>query len=338
MSQAASSPITWSQWHNRLHKQLLANPDLLPKGASLLLSISGGQDSMVLLQLIMDLQRIYKWNLQVWHGDHRWHPKSPQIATELGDWCKTKRLSFYCDCAKINQKKNEANARDWRYKNLMKKASELTRINPSTPCNHVLTGHTGSDRAETLLMNIARGADLAGLSSLRECRVLQGDVKLVRPLLSFSRKETAQLCKKFNLPIWIDPSNANHKFSRNRIREEVIPVLEALHPGSSLRMASLAERLNHYKSNQDDLAIFAINVIRSQEGLCRLSLSKLSSKSRAILLAKWLREEGAPNLTAAQIEMLSRKIGPKQPPGSLNLAKGWQVHWIKNLVKLIQTN
>ena len=63
MSQSTNIETPWSPWHNRLHKNLKAKPELLPLGSSLLLSVSGGQDSMALLKLIIDLQRIYKWKI-----------------------------------------------------------------------------------------------------------------------------------------------------------------------------------------------------------------------------------------------------------------------------------
>ena len=90
----------WSPWHERLHKNIKQNENLLPIGSSLLLSISGGQDSMAMLTLIVDLQRIYKWRIHIWHGDHGWNKNSGLVSTELGKWCKGKGLTFLC--AKTN--------------------------------------------------------------------------------------------------------------------------------------------------------------------------------------------------------------------------------------------
>ena len=67
----------------RLHKRLIENKSLLPSNSTLLLAISGGQDSMALLKLITDLQRLYKWQIEIWHGDHQWHDKSEEIKEEL---------------------------------------------------------------------------------------------------------------------------------------------------------------------------------------------------------------------------------------------------------------
>ena len=67
----------------RLHKRLKENKSLLPSNSTLLLSISGGQDSMALLQLINDLKRLHKWQIEIWHGDHQWHMQSEKIEQEL---------------------------------------------------------------------------------------------------------------------------------------------------------------------------------------------------------------------------------------------------------------
>ena len=75
MTLPIDSSKNWSKWHERLHKALKNKGNLLPSESSILLSISGGQDSMALLQLILDLKRMYKWNIHVWHGDHGWHEK-----------------------------------------------------------------------------------------------------------------------------------------------------------------------------------------------------------------------------------------------------------------------
>ena len=66
MSQSPSNERSWSKWHMRLHKRLKQNKSLLPSNSTLLLAISGGQDSMALLKLITDLKRLYQWQVEVW--------------------------------------------------------------------------------------------------------------------------------------------------------------------------------------------------------------------------------------------------------------------------------
>ena len=82
----------WSPLHLRLHRHLLRQPALLPQSARLLVAVSGGQDSMALVALLQDLKRLHHWELQLWHGDHRWRPESSQQATELAAWAEHQGL------------------------------------------------------------------------------------------------------------------------------------------------------------------------------------------------------------------------------------------------------
>jgi len=324
----------WTPWHLRLHKKLLLNKTLLPSGASLLLAVSGGQDSMVLLKLMLDLQRLYKWKLNIWHGDHSWHNQSGKFAKELKAWCEGKKLKFLSDIATKEQTKTEVSARDWRYKKLAETASIISSKDIDHPCQRVITGHTATDRAETLLLNLARGTNLAGISSLCELRPLNKNIQLVRPLMGFNRDETAQICKEMQIPIWIDPSNTNTNLSRNKVRQEIIPVLEDLHPGCSMRMAALGERLSHYKKDQHAISNLLIKALDHPKGLCRKTISKLPLTARSTVLFEWLKDKGAPSLSANQLEELSHKISNQQPPGCHHLAEKWIIKWKKDFIKL----
>ena len=111
MSRSPKDEVQWTRWHTRLHKTLISKQDLLPHSSCLLLAISGGQDSMTLLKLMLDLQRLHHWKLQVWHGDHGWHSQSGAIAKALKDWCKTNNLEYFHDQTTKVETKNEKEAR-----------------------------------------------------------------------------------------------------------------------------------------------------------------------------------------------------------------------------------
>ena len=335
MSRITSKEMPWSHWHERLHKKLLNNHKLLPKGSSLLLSVSGGQDSMALLKLFTDLQRLHDWKIHVWHGDHGWHNKSRKIAKELSQWCTKENLDFHCDHAIKEKTKTEKAAREWRYEYLVQRANDLSLKEQSSPCQHILTAHTSSDRAETFIMNLARGSDLTGLTSLREERLMIDNIQLVRPLLNFSRDETYKICEELKIPIWKDPTNEELIFKRNKVRQIVLPILEDMYKGCSLRITLLAERLKYYQEDQKALSLLAIQAIASKEGLCRQQLKNLPSTARATLLAKWLEDLGSPNISTKKIEALSKNIGNGKTDGQLHISKKMQITWSKKSVKLI---
>tara|TARA_Y100001968_G_scaffold322262_1_gene358012 strand:- start:20 stop:1024 length:1005 start_codon:yes stop_codon:yes gene_type:complete len=326
-----SQASRWSIWHDRLHKQILLNKELLPKDSTLLVCVSGGQDSMSLLQLLIDLRKFHGWELFVWHGNHSWHNKSADIAEELEQWCKKNQLTFFCDTASKNCIKNENLARNWRYKNIEKTALLLSK---NSPCNITVTGHTASDKAETLILNLARGSNLKGLGSHKLTRELSTNLKLVRPLLCFTRDETTKICKELDIPIWLDPSNKDLDLKRNRIREKVMPILEEINPGCTLRMASLSQRLSNYNTDQNLIAKLAIKTISNKDGLCRLSLSSLSTSARATLIAEWIIKLGGPTTSSRQLEEISLKLGSEKGSGSKDLSNGWKIKWTTSYVKL----
>ena len=312
--------LGWTSWHDRLHRNLLQQPQLLPQGSALLLAVSGGQDSMALLALLWDLMPLHHWSLSLWHGDHRWHDGSSRIAAELSSWCLRRQLPLQVDQAAPGQVPSEATARQWRYAQLEQRAREAGA--------DVVTGHTASDRAETMLLQLARGSDLAGLAAMPSVRPLSAaGPHLRRPLLHLQRHDTLQICRDLALPIWEDPSNQSLEFARNRIRQEVIPVLEELNPGCSRRLADLAERMSQLRDTQQNLAALALTTLQSNEGLDRKALGRLPQPTRRQLLAQWLNQKGVPGLDAPTLEQLSHRLRQAAPAGEAHLPKGWILSW-----------
>ena len=334
MSQSAQNDWSWSKWHMRLHKSLQQNKSLLPSNSTLLLSISGGQDSMALLKLINDLKKLYQWKIEIWHGDHQWHNKSETVKDELELWCFNKHISFHSNQANKEEVSNEAKARDWRYKNLIMKAKLLSSNNIYFPCKRILTGHTATDRAETIIMNLARGSDLIGLSTLKDQRPLDNNLKLTRPLLIFNRSETLEICKEFNLPIWIDPSNENMNLTRNRIRKEILPILNSIYKGADTRIASVANRLESYSEDQQLFAKIAIEFCQGEEinSLSRKKIIDFTNSIRKIILSNWLKMLGIKKITALQIEEINNKISKSKKPGSIHLHGDFLIIWNQDTI------
>jgi len=330
----------WSREHLRLHRSLLRQPELLPRGAALLLAVSGGQDSMALLGLLLGLQRLHGWRLVLWHGDHGWRDASARQAAELAGWCAQRELRLISDASSKDleageraggeQLSSEARARAWRYQRLLLRAREQG-------CSHVVTGHTASDRAETLLLHLARGSHRRGLGSLRAQRPLGDGVVLSRPLLLFSRGETARICHDLDLPVWLDASNSDRRFSRNRLRHEVLPVLEQLHPGAARRLSGTAERLSREHDAQLEWQRIALQWLASGEGdgLDRQRLNTLQPVNRAAVLHLWLSTTTGSPCQARQIEDLMARLGQGRGPGQWDLGRGWQLHWDRSRLVLM---
>jgi tRNA(Ile)-lysidine synthase len=183
----------------------------------LLIGVSGGQDSLCLLKLLADLCPEKQWRLQVLHLDHAWRETSAADSEVVRQFCETLKVPCIVIRAVVAPT-SEAEARKWRYEQFQEVAQSL-----DIPI--VLTAHTASDRAETLLFNLTRGSAMDGLGSLPWTRTLGPHIQLIRPLLSTTRQETQEFCRIHNLPVCLDQTNEDLNYQRNRIRLELLPYL-----------------------------------------------------------------------------------------------------------------
>jgi tRNA(Ile)-lysidine synthase len=225
----------WTPLHAQVHR-LLRSRLLLPPHSRILIAVSGGQDSLCLAKLLLDLQPKWHWEIAIAHCDHRWRADSQENADYVQQLAQAWHVPFYGQIA-TGDILSEAAARQWRYQALAQVATQ----------HHfpfITTGHTASDRAETLLYNLIRGAGADGLQALTWKRSLDAGIELVRPLLEVSRSQTGQFCQAFNLKIWEDSTNEDRRYARNRIRHELLPYLQQhFNPQVEQALAQTAELL-----------------------------------------------------------------------------------------------
>ena len=216
-------------------RDLLERRDLMPRGSSILVAVSGGVDSVVLFHLLGRLADKRKWRLAIGHLNHALR----DLESDL-DQALVKNLAEAAGCAFFTSRLNsdelktvgnlQEKARDLRYLWLRRWAGEWG-------ADWIATAHHANDQAETVLMNLSRGAGLDGLAGIP----IKRD-RIVRPLLTSTREEIENYAKAFGLVWREDASNQSEKYQRNRWRKSFLPLLEELSPGAVKRMAEGALR------------------------------------------------------------------------------------------------
>jgi tRNA(Ile)-lysidine synthase len=194
---------------------------------AVVVAVSGGADSVALLRALSAAEDDRPGRLIVAHFDHRLRPGSGDDARFVGDLAKRMKLPFElgkADVASLAEAEGdgiEAAARRARYK-FLEEAADRQRA------HFIATAHTADDQAETVLHRILRGTGVSGLQGMREVRAVFGrqDLYVVRPFLEIRRAEILAYLREINQPFCDDPSNVDPRFTRNRIRHKLLPVLE----------------------------------------------------------------------------------------------------------------
>lgn len=271
----------WTPLHARLHRTLRQR-QLLARHRRVLVAVSGGQDSLCMAKLLLDLQPKWEWQIAIAHCDHCWAADAG-IAEHVEQLARSWAVPFYLQTA-TEVTTSEAAARQWRYQALI----EVARVHGY---QDVVTGHTKSDRAETLLYNLIRGSGADGLQALTWTRPLAEGLQLVRPLLEVSRAETFQFCQQQRLPIWEDVYNQDLKFARSRIRQELLPYLQThFNPQVETALAQTAELLRADVEYLEDAACKlrqqATTAISGDEPNASLRLNRLVLQQAPVALQR----------------------------------------------------
>ena len=219
----------------------LAKNRLLTKASRVVGAVSGGADSMALLHALCSLRETLQLQLFVAHLDHGLRVSSAEDARFVQDAAKALKVPVVverlpvCELCEKQGWSLEEGARHLRYQFLEKTAQKQSAV-------AVAVAHTADDQAETVLMRFLRGSGLAGLGAIPVKRAL-GEVSLIRPLLSLWRSEVIEYLKQRRIAYREDESNRDKRFVRNRIRHELIPLLqESFNPKLKESLVQLAEQ------------------------------------------------------------------------------------------------
>lgn len=305
---------------------------LLPDAAvaDVLVALSGGADSLALAAATAFEAPRARGGAGLRAGavivDHGLHAGSAEVAERAA--AQARELGLHPVLVKRvavgTEGGPEAAARDARYAALAAAASE-------TGARAVLLGHTLDDQAETVLLGLARGSGTSSLSGMAPVSVASSSeaqggasVTYLRPLLGIRRAQTLQFCKDSGLVPWQDPQNADATFARVRVRETVLPVLEAeLGPGIAEALARTAEQaredaeaLDHFAEEQ------AEELVDHAEAGLSLSVKGLASNPAALrqrIIRLAVAAEFGVSLSRAQTLEVARLVTDWRGQGVLHL-------------------
>lgn len=183
------------------------------------LALSGGNDSLALLYLLIEAQKKIPFFLELAHVDHRWRPESGRDAARLRLLALHLKLPFHLHVASsIGKCDRENHARKERL-------AFFARLSARRPYRAVILAHHANDQAETVLKRLGEGAGLRGLGGLVSERVI-GGAALYRPLLEVRKEELAAYLRELRVLPLADPTNSDCLYLRARMRKQIFPLFE----------------------------------------------------------------------------------------------------------------
>jgi len=254
---------------------------------SILVCVSGGPDSMALLDILFSLKETYKLSLYVVHFNHKLRGKeSKNDETAVKKAAERYKLPFILGSkdikkeAKKQKQSMEKTARDERYRFFIKNACKHK-------ANKIALAHTKDDNIETVLFRFIHGSGVSGLKGIpAQRRIMPGDfgcnylclkypgVHIIRPIMSFYKKDILQYLKEENIKFNIDRTNLGVVYGRNRIRNRLIPLIEK-------------EYNRNFKENISNAAEILTEEDQYLEDIARkISAAAVSTKSKTVIIDK----------------------------------------------------
>ena len=273
--------------------------NMLQSGDKLLCAVSGGADSMCLLHLMRGNAEKLGITVMAAHFNHKLRgEESERDEAFVSDWCKQNEIPFCTSSGDVkayaeeNHLGIEEAARALRYEFLEKCAAEHG-------CNTIATAHNADDNAETVLLNLARGAGAKGLCGIPPVRG-----KFIRPILDKSRAEIEEYLRDNGIPHVEDSTNAEDEYSRNKLRHNAVPTLREINPAFFEAVLKTSELLREDEKCLNDMAKSFIS--ENLEGNS-LPCEKLKKLPRAVL-SRVLRIMCGTAISASHVEALIKLL------------------------------
>ena len=293
----------------------------------IIVGVSAGPDSMALLHYLINNLNT---NIVCAHINHNVRKESEIEEEYLKEYCKENKIIF--ERMKIEKYSNnnfEAEARSKRYEFY---ASLLKKYN----CKYLFLAHHGDDLIETVLMKIARGSNLEGYAGIKKISKFRKKYFIVRPFLEYTKKDLIEYLHKNNIKYYIDKSNNDTTYTRNRYRKNILPLLKNedinIHKKFLKYSETLLEYDNYIKNTTKSIVnnFFKNNILDIQE------FNKIDDfmKKNSIYYILNNLYNNIPNIvTEKHVQNLQNLINSNVNNGCLNMPKGLVI--VKEYNKII---
>jgi tRNA(Ile)-lysidine synthase len=226
----------------------------IPHNSTLIIGFSGGPDSVFLLNFLSNIAQSHNLKIIAAHLDHQWRPNSYQDAAWCSSFCKQyNNVTFISKAAcelnftpKTNGSKEET-GRKLRRHFFMECAKDFK-------ADHIVLGHHQNDQIETFFIRLSRGSSVTGLGSMR-----MKDGLYLRPLLDITKQEILDFLELHQIPFLTDPTNIDTVFLRNRIRKNLVPILESIDTRLNKNIISC---IDHMQKTEDFLKLITEQKIK----------------------------------------------------------------------------
>ncbi len=309
---------------------------LCKNGVHIVLGLSGGPDSVCLFDVLCREAEEKNWKLYPVHVNHKFRPGAAEADQSYVEALCKKRgwpcTSFVCDCNKIAAEEkltSEEAGRKARYESFAERAQMLVKDGVPKENIVIAVAQNADDQAETILFRMLRGAGTDGLAGMGYSRFDESGIRIVRPLLDCRKKDILAYCETQNLNPCVDHTNLEPVYARNRIRLELIPLLQEYNPNITDTMIRMGKGCSADKDFLWETALGAFKELcREKDETSVLldgeGLRSLHKSIRQRVIAKAFNEIGlTEDLTFAHYAKCEEIIFHEHPSARTDLPKGY---------------
>ena len=279
----------------------------------LLLALSGGLDSCVLLHLLTAAKQTNSFELYAMHVHHGLSVNADSWADFCIKQCQLYNVPIQIAQVKVDKNSKlgiEAAARHLRYEALFD--FKLNEIAP----NFIITAHHQDDQAETLLLQLFRGAGVKGLSSMAS---IDKSKRLLRPLLNVSRQELQEYAMQHDIKWCEDESNDNTQYERNFVRHDVMPLLETRYPSVKSVLARPTTHFAEANDLLDALAKIDADSLLKNNSLCLQGLAGLPLPRAKNILRWWFSQNQLSMPNSEHLSEIIQQLLNAKPDANINI-------------------